>query len=679
MNPHIVIGQSDNDSPGQPRQLCVEFVYPPFGPSALPSLGLAILSAVTKRRGHKCRTHYWNLEMVAEMPFEDPKEQLAAYRTLTERTWHPFNEWIFGAVLFGNSMSTRDDSTVIKLFNRSLEQPDEMLSAESILKLRDGASAMVEAAVNKVAEADIVGISTTFFQSVPGLALAQAVKTRWPSKQVVLGGANCDDEMGATLFRHFGFLDAVFIGESDTTFGAYLDAIAAGSAPDGIPGLLWRDGHGLSRGSAQGSPPVGALDSLPHADYADWVAERERAGLATVSPLVVALESSRGCWWGAKHHCLFCGLNATGMRYRQKTVDRMLVEIEDVVSQTGTEYVYMTDNILSMDYIARLPEWQARTRHQVHFFYEVKSNLRREQLRQLAAAGVTAVQPGIESLSTEALTLMRKGVTAIQNVAFLRSAEELGIRAVWNILVGFPGEDPAWYESIVSRIPLLAHLRPPATVAEVEFHRFSPYHADPGSFGLSLRPLEAYESLYPFDEDVLSRLAYMFQPEDRFERHASRNYLGPLGDAVMAWRTAFYEHNARLVAADDGHDVILTDTRPSYGPRQLRLYGLAATLYRYLSQPRSVRALVAEAERNVNLLPEYDFEALVSVLISRPHELPVVFRLEEFLRDAESHMALLVELGVLYEERGPHQSQYLALGLSESSPSVGDVWAGTGV
>lgn len=660
------------------RRLRVELVYPPFGPAALPSLGLALLSALVKQEGHICTTHYWNLDLVAEMPFRSVREQMTAYRTLTERTWYPYNEWTFGGVLFGEAMSERDQITSVKLMNHTLALPDELLSAEALLQLRSDAPRIVVEAAERLADADVVGVSTTFFQNVPALALAQEVKRRWPQKRVVLGGANCDAEMGAALFRKFTFLDAVFVGEADWTFVPYLESIAANRTPENIPGVLWRDEFGAPHGDSQGSPTF-ALDTLPHADYFDWLAERERVGVASVAPLVVALESSRGCWWGAKHHCTFCGLNATGMAYRQKSADRLVAEVRDVLATTHAEFVYMTDNILSMDYVSELPGWPGRIGRPAHFFYEVKANLRGDQLRRLAAAGVAAVQPGIESLSTEALALMRKGVTAIQNVAFLRSAQEVGIRPVWNLLVGFPGEDPDWYRAIVDQIPRLTHLRPPVTVAQVEFHRFSPYHNDPASFGLSLRPLDAYEALYPFDEDELSELAYTFRRDDEYDQRKLRSYMDPLGDAVVTWRAAFHEQSARLTTDDDGHDVVIHDTRPAYGPRTLRLHGLAARLYRCLTEPRSLSALVAEAEARGGAMRGFGNAELIDAFARRPNELPIGFGVDEFLQAPESCMAVMVDAGLLYEERGRRQPLYLALGVSASARPTIDVWADSGV
>src|SRR5690606_12063841 len=126
----------------------------------------------------------------------------------------------------------------------------------------------------------------------------------------------------------------------------------------------------------------------------------------------------------------------------------------------------------------------------------------------LAAARVTAVQPGIESFSTTVLKLMRKGVTAAQNVALLKYAREYGIRPAYNIIVGFPGESEHAYFPAIRQMPNLWHLMPPSSAPLIEFHRFSPYHADPASFGITLEPNPFYALLYPYAGEALKDIAY---------------------------------------------------------------------------------------------------------------------------------------------------------------------------
>ena len=104
--------------------------------------------------------------------------------------------------------------------------------------------------------------------------------------------------------------------------------------------------------------------------------------------------------------------------------------------------------------------------------YEIKANLTKEQVRLLAQAGIRDVQPGIESLSTPLLRLMKKGCSRLQNIQLLKWCRELGVRPIWNILWGFPGEDPAEYSEMAAMMPALSHLQPPMSAAKLRLDRF---------------------------------------------------------------------------------------------------------------------------------------------------------------------------------------------------------------
>src|SRR5262249_10194705 len=124
------------------------------------------------------------------------------------------------------------------------------------------------------------------------------------------------------------------------------------------------------------------------------------------------------------------------------------------------------------------------------------------------------IQPGIESLSSRVLQLMRKGVTTLQNIYLLKLCSMYGIEALWNFLVGFPGEVPEDYESVCATIDCISHLQPPYsnTASYVRFDRFSPYFFEPATHNVSnLQPLSGYRFVYPdADPQDLCRLAYYF-------------------------------------------------------------------------------------------------------------------------------------------------------------------------
>src|SRR5262249_2091455 len=122
--------------------------------------------------------------------------------------------------------------------------------------------------------------------------------------------------------------------------------------------------------------------------------------------------------------------------------------------------------------------------------------------------------PGIESLATSTLKLMKKGTTAFQNINLLKNCASYGVTPHWNLLVGFPGEKAEVYQRYLEILPSLAHLHPPSVVSPVRFDRFSPYHKEAQSYGLDLSPMDFYFMVYPFSEADLNDFAYYFSDQN---------------------------------------------------------------------------------------------------------------------------------------------------------------------
>ena len=139
------------------------------------------------------------------------------------------------------------------------------------------------------------------------------------------------------------------------------------------------------------------------------------------------LESSRGCWWGAAHQCTFCGLNGTSLGYRSKSPERVLAEVHELEDRYGISDFEAVDNILDM---------RLSTRRCCRDLADGRpprggSSMRSRRTSPgpgagAGRAGIMWVQPGIESLHSEVLALMDKGIQGWQNVQLLKWSASWG-------------------------------------------------------------------------------------------------------------------------------------------------------------------------------------------------------------------------------------------------------------
>jgi ribosomal peptide maturation radical SAM protein 1 len=446
-------------------------------------------------------------------------------------------------------------------------------------------------------EPDVIGLTTTFQQNAASLALARAVKVRNPAIVTVLGGANCDGPQGHALHRNFGFVDYVVRGEGETAFRRLLEALreAPASPPReplaAVAGLCWRDKDGMSVTNAMpgGGLALGLRSQAP--DFDEYFDQFAASSLPERCEPRLVVEGSRGCWWGAKHHCTFCGLNGTFMEFRAKSPAAFSDEVLHLVERHQVLDISVADNILDPEFITAALPLIAAKGHDLRLFCEIKSNTRRDQLEALLAAGVTGVQPGIENLSTHVLKIMDKGVTGCLNVRLLRDAATIGTQVSWNFLFGFPGETKADYQSVISQLPAMHHLPPPDGAARIAIERFSPYFDQPSLGFADLRPARMYPVIYGLPETELHDLAYIFEAADL---GIAGELVKDLEAAISRWQRAYYEHRARLSYHDIGEAIILVSDRDAFKWRTHVIDDAdEAALFRQLAQPRSPASLAA--------------------------------------------------------------------------------------
>ncbi|WP_406205179.1 RiPP maturation radical SAM C-methyltransferase [Streptomyces decoyicus] len=599
--PLAVRTEQDDAASGSPpapsRCLRIALVNMPWARIHAPSIQCGLLQSLARRAGHECESHYLNLEFAA---FFGSKAYDAIANMASERM-HLMGEWLFSYAAFGEV--TTDDqyfgeypevkSIWDELTGKGLDDLSEMRRRT----LPDWIAAC--AAKPVWGEYDVIGFTSTFMQNTASLALGKMIKKFHPGVTLVYGGANFDGDMGAEYAKKLPWLDYVVAGEGDIVFPALLNNIADGTDTP-LPGVLRHAATNLPPATDAERPQ--ALDQLPTPDYRDyftWLERFDRKRLLGRAPVQLPVEFSRGCWWGQKHHCTFCGLNALGMAYRSKSGSRAFTELTALLRDYPVVHVDTVDNILDMGYFSTLCAQLAEAHWDVNLFFESKANLTREQLATLSRAGILRIQPGIESLSTHVLKLMRKGASKLINIRFLKWAAYYKIDVSWNILAGFPGETEEDYAEQLRLLPLLHHLQPPGGCGRIWLERFSPYFTDPAFPISDVRPRASYSHVYPASLDH-EKIAYFFDYEA--SGTCSHETVATLNAAVSQWQKRFSEARPSLVYQRLPGKLTLIDRRTDQ-PKRAVLAGWKAEAYESCGDaPRGAAAVSRQlAARDISV------------------------------------------------------------------------------
>ena len=585
-----------------PRDVDVCIVVPPFDQIKLPLLGPAILAAACRQRGLRVHTVFGSIMLAARAGYEPYKAISRFYLDciLGERLFRPY------------AWPPEIEAALPPLPDLA----EKAAAAHAALVPLIGSFVDDFVAEVLATRPRIVAITSTFEQIMAGSALAWRIKQAAPDICIVMGGANVAAPMGQALATVFPWIDHFFSGEADIAFPAFCE------------GLVRKDLRPDER--VIDCKPLATISDAPAPDFTDFMAalraEQARGALPADLPEGLPLESSRGCWWGMKHHCVFCGLNGDTMDFRIKPPERMIAEIRDVMDRWDPERISFTDNIMPLGYLQTvLPElatWERRP----GLFYEVKANLKFEHLDLMRRAGMIQIQPGIESLSTNVLTLMRKGVSAMQNLALLRDCGSLGIYVLWNILYGFPGETVEDYAPLPDLFASIEHLRPPQYCVPIVIDRFSPHHRDPRAFGIdSYIPYPGFAALFPPGAPIMD-LAYHFIGQHSTAFMSDGDLLGRVHDAYDLWHAQWQGRSRApiLTALDIGPaaPVVIADTRRIATARMTSISRACDDALRHLDKPRRFDSLDPQVAEVLPMLLAHRFviehEGFLLSVVTRP-------------------------------------------------------------
>lgn len=519
----------------------IRLVVPPFLSLARPHLGVSSLKATVHRAGHPCTVEYLNLRFASVVG-----PRICEWIALSDCRWL-LGEWVFAPVLFGEDALPPPNA-----FFEEIAPELTPVQQQDLLAVRQAARAFIEAEASRLVESNpgLVGLSTSYHQTCAALALAREIKRQAPMILLCLGGANCEGEMGEALARCFPFVDTIVSGEGEDVLPALVEAVARGSR-EGVD----RRVH---------ARPIEDLDLLPPPEFEDYFEALKTSGFEDQVKSGLLFEASRGCYWGERRQCRYCGVNGPSLRHRRKSPERVVREIVAQHRRWGLRGFESVDNALHPKQAVALFDQLSHEGLGLEVHGEVRPDLGPEPLRRCARGGLTWVQAGIESLDDRCLSLLNKGSSLLKNIRFLRSCLEIGIRPLWVLLHRFPGEDEEALSRMVGLVPLLAHLPPPERCYPVRLDRFSPYVERPTDLGFTaVRPLPAYRHVLALPEEERAAIATFFTGEPTSAAPGAA--IEALRQAAAEWKERFFTEGTRpvLTLRPFGSQTLLMDSRPT--------------------------------------------------------------------------------------------------------------------
>ena len=319
----------------------------------------------------------------------------------------------------------------------------------------------------------------------PSLALARRIKERHPGVVTVFGGANFDGEMGPEYVRAFP-VDRLRRRRRGGRGAAARSSSASPrrerrrrcpASPARIGNGAWSTGRGAA-------PRRATSTTLPDPDYDDFFATLMRLGrervLGDATPLLL-FESARGCWWGEKHHCTFCGLNAQRWRSARSRPSASTTSCAASPARYQIVNFEAVDNILDMRYLGGALPPAGRGALRLHSSStRSRRTSRAPSCARCADAGVS-VDPARhrEPQHARPPADAQGHDDAAATSALLKWAHYYGITVALEPALRLPRRDARGLRAAGAAHAALVHLQPPAGCGPIWMERFSPYFADP--------------------------------------------------------------------------------------------------------------------------------------------------------------------------------------------------------
>jgi len=295
---------------------------------------------------------------------------------------------------------------------------------------------------------DLVGLSCIFSNQWPSVReISQRLKARDPDLTIVAGGAH--PTFMSELCMRDAPLDYIIKGEAEKSFIDFLDRLKSGKPMEDVDGLVWREDGEVRQNPKTSfiedldSLPFPAHDLLPTEKYFKLALPM---GYGFLDPHCVPIVTSRGC----PCRCTFCSsTNLWGKRYRTRSPENVLAEIDWLVEKFGVKELKFQDDNLTINRERARKIFQGMVDRPYKLNWNTPNGiavwtLDEELLNLIKESGCWALTFAIESGNQEVLSNLIKKPLKLDKVREVNDiCKGLAIHRTAYFIIGFPGETRA--------------------------------------------------------------------------------------------------------------------------------------------------------------------------------------------------------------------------------------------
>jgi len=297
---------------------------------------------------------------------------------------------------------------------------------------------------------EIVGITAMTPYIFSAWKIAKSIKQKFPSSLVVLGGHHPSVLPEESLKK--GFIDLVVIGEGEETMKEIACWRRAGSPNlEEIKGIAYKSEKEICY--TEPRPLIEDLDELPFpARHLFDFPQRYTPSACKKLP-VAAIFTSRGC----PYRCTFCHFDLFGKRFRARTPENVISEIEYLIKTYGIKEFHIGDDNFALN-VERVSKFcDLLIQKKINLPWACVGGIRintvanyPEIIEKMAKVGFYRTSVGIESGNQQILNNIQKDITLEQIQKAVDILRKNKVFVGGYLMIGNYGENEKTVEDTIS-------------------------------------------------------------------------------------------------------------------------------------------------------------------------------------------------------------------------------------
>ncbi len=396
--------------------------------------------------------------------------------------WKIIDRWLqaYGMLYYPSEISIADNSMkysvyssedVIRAVNDISENPYYALFEEHVI------DSMIKE------EPNLVGISVTATSQVmPAFTLARQLKEKNADIHITMGGSVFTKLIDNLQQNHllFDLVDSFIVFEGEHALLGLIEQLDGKKDFSKVPNLVYKEGNKIRVNQPY---HIEDINSLPTPDYDGFPLDRY------LSPkMVLPLQGSRGCYW---RKCTFCNLHVDNLKFRLRSLDLVLEDMDRLKEKYGAEYMFFSDECMPVKQLDNMSSRLIEKGNDIKWMAGVRfdKGLTKGILSKARKAGCLKMVFGLESSNKRILSLMDKGIETEITRNIIDNCDETGIAIHMYVIVGFPSETREealeTLDFVISNDKFLKSKGASCLACLFELEKHAPILRDPGKYGLT--------------------------------------------------------------------------------------------------------------------------------------------------------------------------------------------------